>query len=354
MALHEGYDWPRVRQAIEEQARRTRKQLEKIRQLLASGQAADATGEDASILMYGSVHLGLPSDAAQLPKPELIAALEKELEDLPDFDRDETATQASLGSWQSFPAGSARAKPRPSKRGRRRLTRSSASVFDVHLRGLRGEYSQFPSTHDMSSRTEVAVDSLEMIDNIKTSTWHKFLTELRAGDGGIVRPTGVSMIRFEMKKVRLPNRDEDEIVMKVSGTSRPLLASPDLLSPRPRRTRSASTLIKTRSTFSKLSQHSASPHPSPPPTTSLRPCPSSVRRCARPRDSTLTIRTAERVEIMPVMIKLDYKPKRVDFRALRKGRTIELMNFFHFEGSEMVLRHLIVNGVRLCRPRCRS
>ena len=54
----------------------------------------------------------------------------------------------------------------------------------------------------------------------------------------------------------------------------------------------------------------------------------------------------ERVEVFPVDLKLDYKPRRVDYRALRDGRTIELMNFFHFDGAEMTLRHITLTGVR--------
>lgn len=53
----------------------------------------------------------------------------------------------------------------------------------------------------------------------------------------------------------------------------------------------------------------------------------------------------EQVEVFPVDIKLDYKPRRVDYRALRAGRTIELMNFFHFDGAEMTLRHITLTGV---------
>ena len=53
----------------------------------------------------------------------------------------------------------------------------------------------------------------------------------------------------------------------------------------------------------------------------------------------------EHVEIFPVDIKLDYKPRRVDYRALKEGRTIELMNFFHFDGAEMTLRHITLKGV---------
>jgi len=55
---------------------------------------------------------------------------------------------------------------------------------------------------------------------------------------------------------------------------------------------------------------------------------------------------SEHVEVFPVEIKLDYKPKRVDYKALKEGRTIELMNFFHFEGAEMTLRHITLTGVR--------
>ena len=51
-------------------------------------------------------------------------------------------------------------------------------------------------------------------------------------------------------------------------------------------------------------------------------------------------------EIFPIDLKLDYKPRRVDYRELRDGRTIELMNFFHFDGAEMTLRHITLAGVR--------
>lgn len=53
----------------------------------------------------------------------------------------------------------------------------------------------------------------------------------------------------------------------------------------------------------------------------------------------------EHGEIFPIDLKLDYKPRRVDYRALKQGKTIELMNFFHFDGAEMTLRHITLAGV---------
>jgi autophagy-related protein 2 len=57
-------------------------------------------------------------------------------------------------------------------------------------------------------------------------------------------------------------------------------------------------------------------------------------------------------EIFPIDLKLDYKPRRVDYRALREGRTIELMNFFHFDGAEMTLRHITLSGVSFSSDMC--
>ena len=59
----------------------------------------------------------------------------------------------------------------------------------------------------------------------------------------------------------------------------------------------------------------------------------------------ILIIVAEQAEVFPVDLKLDYKPRRVDYRALRDGKTIELMNFFHFDGAEMTLRHITLKGV---------
>lgn len=59
----------------------------------------------------------------------------------------------------------------------------------------------------------------------------------------------------------------------------------------------------------------------------------------------ILIIVAEQAEVFPVDLKLDYKPRRVDYRALRDGKTIELMNFFHFDGAEMTLRHIVLRGI---------
>jgi autophagy-related protein 2 len=53
----------------------------------------------------------------------------------------------------------------------------------------------------------------------------------------------------------------------------------------------------------------------------------------------------QRLEVMAVNLKLDYKPKRIDYRGLRSGHTTEFMNFLILDGSDIILRHAIVYGI---------
>lgn len=53
----------------------------------------------------------------------------------------------------------------------------------------------------------------------------------------------------------------------------------------------------------------------------------------------------QRVEINTVKVKLDYKPKKIDWAALRSGHTGEFSHFFILDGADIVLRHVIVYGV---------
>ena len=53
----------------------------------------------------------------------------------------------------------------------------------------------------------------------------------------------------------------------------------------------------------------------------------------------------QRVEVNAIRVRLDFKPKRVDYAGLRSGHTTEFMNFFILDQADMVLRHVIIYGV---------
>ncbi|GAA5935848.1 Atg2p [Sporobolomyces koalae] len=332
--LHEGYDWLTTRKTIEEEARAVRRRLEKIRQLLASGQTPDASAENASVLMFGSHQLGLPPGANEMTPKDLLAAIDEELNQDPADEGDSASTAAS--SWQTFPGGRSRSEAGPGKpastavgRGRKRLTRSKACAIEINVRGLNANFDSFstdspsitPATvassdaPRLATKISVEVDSFDILDNIKTSTWRKFLTEMRAADGGLVRASGSPMVKLEiqtLKPARKGDSAQDEICMKIKIAPLRLYIDQDALD-----------FLKAFGAFKgPPSAHATLKTASPPPEPFF-----------------------QRVEVLPIKIKLDYKPKRVDYYALKQGKTAELMNFFHFDGSEMVLRHLIVTGV---------
>lgn len=53
----------------------------------------------------------------------------------------------------------------------------------------------------------------------------------------------------------------------------------------------------------------------------------------------------QRVEVNAIQVRLDYKPKTVDYAGLRSGHTTEFMNFFILDQADMILRHVIIYGV---------
>jgi autophagy-related protein 2 len=55
--------------------------------------------------------------------------------------------------------------------------------------------------------------------------------------------------------------------------------------------------------------------------------------------------TIERVEVFPINVLLDYKPKKVDYAGLRSGRTTEFMNFFTLEEAQILLRQITLYGI---------
>jgi len=170
--------------------------LAKIRQLVANGQIQDPTIEDTSALLFNSVHIGLEQDEDALEDPAvLIAAIDEELKD----DLDAT----SQSSWQSLRT------PNPNKSRNRstrvhgkRLTRSKTPSIEFNFMGLQTEFEQYGPKDPLVSRTLVTVKNLEILDHIKTSTWKKFLTELRSDSHGNVRETGSNMVRIELQGVR--------------------------------------------------------------------------------------------------------------------------------------------------------
>ncbi|KDN38407.1 hypothetical protein RSAG8_09501, partial [Rhizoctonia solani AG-8 WAC10335] len=309
--LHDGYDWEKTRLAIEQGRKAVRRRLEKIRQLLASGQVPDESIEDTHTVLFNSIYVGLQQDLEDMEPEAMIAAIDQELAD----DGGDTAT---VSSWQTFAGGqSTRSTPKrqsskATNKKSRRLNRSRGPRIEILLKGLSASVSQFGPEEATAMRALVTIKDLEILDHIKTSTWNAFLTSMAADSSVFVRETGSNMVRAEFCVVRpIANAAVEEGRLKAKILPIRLHVDQDALD-----------FLKK---FFMFKDPDAEDKPID----------------GKPAEEMFL----QHVEIFPVDLKLDYKPKRVDYRALREGRTIELMNFFHFEGAEMTLRHITLSGI---------
>lgn len=190
--------------------------------------------------------------------------------------------------------------------------RSKGPSIEIRFSGMNAEVDRYRPGETLVSRTLILARDVEILDHIKTSTWKKFLTSLRADSRGNMRETGSNMARVELLTVRpSPHHATKEARLRAKFLPLRLYVDQDALD-----------FLKKFFTFN---------DPESPAT------PDDVSN-----NEEIYFQYAE---VFPVDIKLDYKPRRVDYRALREGRTTELMNFFHFDGAEMTLRRLTLHGI---------
>jgi autophagy-related protein 2 len=363
LLLHDGFDWHHTRKSIEDEIKAVRRRLEKIRQLLASGQTPDESIEQAGTKLFNSIYIGIPSyRATGLEATDYLAALgDDDLLDLggPDDTSQTTSFQSVKGrADRTSPLPTSSSKTRSSRR--RKLARSRNARIEINLVSVRVELKQFAPGAELASKLRLSCRDVEILDHIKTSTWKKFLTQMRSDSRGNVREAGSDMVSIELRNVRpIPDKEAEEGRLRVSlslslasclyAKSMPtgfrLSLGQDPSSPvarGPRRSRLSQAVLQLQRSPALRLAYSASQQGS------LPPCVSTPLDPTLAEEQRLNVRfssLAEHVEIFPIELKLDYKPKRVDYRALREGKTIELMNFFHFDGAEMTLRRVTLSGV---------
>jgi autophagy-related protein 2 len=303
LRLHAGYDCQTTRTAVDEEAKRVRRRLQKIKQMLDQGQTPDDSVEEATASLLDSIHIPLPRGQADMEAAEMLQAMEDEL-----GDQSETASSAS--TWKQFiPGRSGPVVSQRQKRKRSKLMRSKKSLIDIELRGIVLEYDSYSPKETLASRILLHSKSLQILDNIKTSTWHTFLTQM-APENLMLPRNAKEIVKIELVNVRPTPEADVEVRCRARLSPVRLHIDQDALD-----------FLKKFAAF-----RSPNALPAPPKAAKMEPF-------------------IQHAEIYPIRLKLDYKPKRVDYKLLREGKTMELMNFFSFEGSEMTLRHVTIRGI---------
>ncbi|KAI9163080.1 Autophagy-related protein [Paramyrothecium foliicola] len=298
--LFDGYDWAHTREVINKAVHDVEAKAYERQSRLGGQQVYEEELEDEETIgdfLFNSIYIGIP---ANRDPGDLARAINEGLND--------NATETESIATTAITATTNRtSRPHQPKSKRLRLNRSKHHKITFELRGVNVDMVAFPpGAGETMSSIDVRVHTLDIFDHVPTSTWKKFATyDQDQGE----RELGTSMVHLEILNVKpLPELGASEIVLRATILPLRLHVDQDALD------------FITR--FFEFKDDKVPVHASP-----------------------SDVPFVQRAEINNVPVKLDFKPKRVDYGGLRSGHTTEFMNFIVLEESRMVLRHVIIYGV---------
>ncbi|KAJ9156500.1 Autophagy-related protein 2 [Pleurostoma richardsiae] len=298
--LFDGYDWQHTREVITKtvQEVETKAYERRTRGDRRPAFEQDLEEEEAVIgdFLFNSIYIGIP---ANHDPRELTQAINQQLDKRSETESIATTT---VTATTSRAGGSHRSRAK-----KLRLNRSRHHKITFELKGVNVDVVTFPpGSGETESSIDVRIRDLDIFDHVPTSTWKKFATyDQDAGE----REMGTSMVHLELLNVKpVPELAASEIVLKATVLPLRLHVDQDALD------------FITR--FFEFKDDSTPVHGSP-----------------------SDVPFIQRAEVNAVPVKLDFKPKRVDYAGLRSGHTTEFMNFLILDSATMVLRHTIIYGV---------
>ena len=297
--LYDGYDWENTRDVISKAVQEVEtKAMERQGREQSSDVYEEEIEDEEAIgdFLFNSIYIGIP---ANRDPQELARQINAELNDNAT-ETESIATTAMTGATNRT------VRPHVRRSKRLRLNRSKHHKITFELQGINADIFSYPPEMSMTeSSIDVRVGNLDIIDNVPTSTWRKFATYDR--DHG-EREMGTAMVHLEILNVKpVSDLPVSEIVLRASVLPLRLHVDQDALD------------FITR--FFEFKDEKVPVHSSP-----------------------SDIPFIQRAEVHSIPVKLDFKPKRVDYAGLRSGHTSEFMNFVTLEESRMVLRHAIIYG----------
>ncbi|POS83977.1 hypothetical protein EPUL_005961, partial [Erysiphe pulchra] len=297
--LFDGYDWQYTRDTISKAVQEvTSKAIERRAQNERQSLSQIFDDEEETVIedfLFNSIYIGVP---ANRDPRELTSAINQELN---DTDTDSTATTNISSQYTRSSSG----KKKTTKQ--LQLHRSKHHKITFDLRGVCVDFIAFPpGTGETQSSLNIRIHDFEIFDHIQTSTWKKFATYMQ--DAG-QRQTDSNMLQVKILNVKpVEELAASEIVLKATILPLRLHIDQDALD------------FITR--FFEFKDNTN---------------PAQTSRVEEP--------FIQRVEVDSIKLKLDFKPKRVDYAGLRSGHTTEFMNFLILDGADIELRHTIIYGI---------
>ena len=319
--LHDGYDWKETRKAIRgtvkkfEKQQRERQDLEQD-QLQDTNEPPKRTRVEFDIeevpeeqendvmeeTLYQSIHLSAPKKSNAV---DLTASINMELQN-GDVDDDDLDDVDKFESNVSLGKNYKNLKLRRSAKHKILidLKNIEVGVIVYSTRDPRKDKTDENMEFELLNLVEVRVNTINVYDNLPSSTWNKFLGYMNIlGE----REIGTNMLNVSILNVRPdPTMVAAEAIMNISVLPLRLHIDQDALD----------FMVR----FFEFKDE----------------------RFELPPDEIVYI---QKFEMSPVKLKVDYKPKKVDFASLRSGKAGEFANFFTLDGATLTLPKVKLFGL---------
>ncbi|KAG1140944.1 hypothetical protein G6F37_009155 [Rhizopus arrhizus] len=184
--------------------------------------------------------------------------------------------------------------------------------IEIQLTEISVSFDLMPSKEATDLYFQLNINDMSVIDNIKTSAWKKLLGYMKSAV--MCREDGESMVHLELTSLR-PIPDQQELRLKVKLLPIRLYVDQDALN-----------FLVDFFTFDKLILKS-------------------TKLVDAPKDPKKDDTFFQYVNIQPVTLKIDYKPKYINYSNLKEGQLAELINLFSLDGAEMSLCSIKLTGI---------
>ena len=235
---------------------------------------------------------------------------------------------------QSLFSGQAKSVPtrteilKVAKRRKSASRRRTEQMLEISLSQVQFRLDQFQPDQPLACSMVLNVGEIEVLDYISTSQIRKMICYWKS-DYAHPRETGTCMIRVHLMAVRPGPKLCVEHRLKCRILPLRINLDQDVID-----------FLREFFTFDELqvAQHGSSTHEE-----QLSPC--NHDRVIQDPNLNVGAWFFQSCDIRACKIKIDYRPERVDYTALRAGDYLEVINLFVLEGMELVLRHVKLNGI---------
>ncbi|ORX52770.1 hypothetical protein DM01DRAFT_1055778 [Hesseltinella vesiculosa] len=194
--------------------------------------------------------------------------------------------------------------------------------MELRIEGITFTLDIMPPEEKTVMHAHLTIRDLELVDNIKTSSWDIFFGYMRADErtSSLPREIDADMVVLDVLGVR-PVAHDPTIEYRARLKTLPLRFFVD---------QDSLNFLVQFFGFNSAILHSSLPETVP----------------QSPEDVDDDNVFFQQLEIFPIKLKIDYKPKYVNYDNIKEGQFAELVNLFRLEGAKLELNAVKLTGIR--------